>query len=63
MNSKVNNESVLDEAHLLGNEEKLALAKKHLKDMERSLTIMQNDQQTAYEAFREGMSDRETYLV
>lgn len=43
-------------------EQRLLQAEKHLADMERSFGLIEKDLRDAYENYKLGMTDKETYL-
>ena len=44
------------------NKERIATAEKHLVDMERTMTLLQQDLRASYEAYKTEVSDKDTYL-
>lgn len=44
------------------NKERLATAEKHLVDMERTMTLLQQDLRASYEAYKTDVTDKDTYL-
>ena len=57
----VDSRSVID-VQRSKNKERLATAEKHLADMERTMTLLQQDLRASYEAYKTEVTDKDTYL-
>jgi len=57
----VDSRSVID-VQRTKNKERLATAEKHLADMERTMTLLQQDLRASYEAYKTDVTDKDTYL-
>lgn len=57
----VDSRSVID-VQRSKNKERLATAEKHLADMERTMTLLQQDLRASYEAYKTDVTDKDTYL-
>jgi len=57
----VDSRSVID-VQRSKNKDRLATAKKHLADMERTMTLLQQDLRASYEAYKTDVTDKDTYL-
>ena len=57
----VDSRSVID-VQRSKNKERFATAEKHLADMERTMTLLQQDLRASYEAYKMDVTDKDTYL-
>lgn len=57
----VDSRSVID-VQRSKNNERLATAKKHLVDMERTMALLKQDLRASYEAYKTDVTDKDTYL-